>query len=56
MANMIFSALIAVLPLLASCAGSGLYYMSDEWCANHPNATPARCPASQEQRTVVRND
>ena len=41
-------ALIVVAPLLASCASSGLYNMSDEWCARHLDATAARCPENQE--------
>ena len=41
-------ALIMVAPLLASCASSGLYNMSDEWCARHLDATAARCPENQE--------
>jgi hypothetical protein len=28
---------------LSSCASSGLYAMSDEWCEKHPDASPARC-------------
>ena len=41
-------AFIVVAPLLASCASSGLYNMSDEWCARHLDATAARCPENQE--------
>ena len=41
-------AFIVVAPLLASCASSGLYNMSDEWCARHLDATAARCPEKQE--------
>ena len=41
------AALIAVAPLLASCASSGLYNMSNEWCAKHLDATAARCPGNQ---------
>jgi len=40
-------AFIVVAPLLASCASSGLYNMSDEWCARHLDASAARCPESQ---------
>jgi len=48
------AALIALAPLLASCASSGMYNMSDEWCARHLEASAARCPAPQElaQRTA----
>ena len=42
--------LIAVMPLLASCASSGFYYMSDDWCARHLDARPARCPENQKAR------
>lgn len=42
--------LIAVTPLLASCASSGFYYMSDDWCARHLDAGPARCPENQRAR------
>ena len=47
--------LIAVLVApLASCASSGLYNMSDEWCAAHQEATVARCPEKgQEPRVAV---
>ena len=50
-------ALIAVLvPLLASCASSGLYNMSDEWCAAHLDASIARCSRKDEERRVAAND
>jgi hypothetical protein len=50
-------ALIAVLvSLLAACASSGLYNMSDTWCAAHPGASLARCPRSDAERRVVVND
>jgi len=39
---------LAILTLLASCAGSGLYNMSDEWCDAHLRASSARCPEHQE--------
>jgi hypothetical protein len=42
-------AFIAVTPLLASCASSGLYYMSDDWCERHLNASAARCPGNQPE-------
>jgi hypothetical protein len=29
--------------LLASCASSGFYQMSDDWCAAHPKASHKRC-------------
>jgi hypothetical protein len=49
--------LLAVLvPPLASCASSGLYNMSDEWCAAHREATVARCPEKAEERRVAVND
>jgi hypothetical protein len=50
-------ALIATLvSLLAACAGSGLYNMSDAWCAAHPGASLARCPKDDAERRVVVND
>jgi len=49
--------LIAVLAApLASCASSGLYNMSDDWCATHQDATVARCPEKAEERRVAVND
>lgn len=43
-----FAAFIALIPLLASCAGPGLFNMSDQWCAKHTDATAARCFGNQE--------
>ncbi len=48
--------MIALLPLLACCASSGLYNMSDDWCAAHVNASPARCPEKQQERRVAVNE
>ena len=42
-------AFIAITPLLASCASSGLYYMSDDWCERHLAASAARCPENQAE-------
>jgi hypothetical protein len=42
--------------LLAGCASSGLYNMSDEWCAAHLDASAARCPENEEARRVAAND
>jgi hypothetical protein len=47
-------ALVALVPLLASCASSGLYNMSDDWCATHAEASAARCP--REQKRVAHNE
>ena len=47
-------ALSALLPLLASCASTGFYNMSDEWCAKHLDASAARCPRDDER--VAAND
>jgi hypothetical protein len=44
------ASLAAVMPLLASCASSGLYDMSDDWCARHINASAAHCPVNQNVR------
>jgi hypothetical protein len=49
------TALIAVMPLLASCASWGLYNMSDEWCAKHVDATPAHCPGNHNARAAGRD-
>jgi hypothetical protein len=49
------SSLLAVIPLLASCASSGLYNMSDEWCARHLDATAAHCPQNQDARALAGN-
>jgi len=40
---------IVMLPLLASCAGSGLYNMTEQWCDTHLQASAARCPEHQER-------
>ena len=40
-------AFIAVVPLLSSCASTGFYYMSDDWCARHSDASAARCPENR---------
>jgi len=40
----LFIPIVALGPLLASCASSGLYNMSDDWCAAHVNASTSRCP------------
>ena len=51
--------LMAAAPLLASCASSGLYDMSDEWCAKHLDASEAHCPKDHERvaaNEVAHND
>lgn len=40
-------ATIMACALIGGCASSGLYQMSDEWCASHPNAKAARCAKVQ---------
>jgi hypothetical protein len=42
--------------LLAGCASSGLYNMSDDWCAAHIDASAARCPENEQARRVAAND
>jgi len=54
MGSKIFTAFIMVVPMLTSCASSGFYNMSDEWCARHLSASPSRCPKNQDR--VVAND
>jgi hypothetical protein len=44
-------AFIAASPLL-SCASSGFYNMTDDWCAVHPDATAARCPERSQYRAT----
>jgi hypothetical protein len=46
--------LVALVPLLASCASSGLYNMSDDWCAAHVSASEARCP--KDRSRVANNE
>ena len=46
----------ALVSLLASCASTGLYNMSDDWCGAHVNASTARCPQNEERRRVAAND
>jgi hypothetical protein len=43
MPSMRITSIVALVLLLASCASSGLYNMSDNWCAAHLNASAARC-------------
>jgi hypothetical protein len=43
MPSMRITSIVALVLLLASCASSGLYNMSDNWCAEHLNASAARC-------------
>jgi hypothetical protein len=50
----IASVIVVLAPLLASCASSGLYNMSDEWCSAHMNASEARCP--KDLKRVAHND
>ena len=53
------TSIVALVPLLASCASSGLYNMSDEWCVAHLSASAARCPTDHERvanNVVRRND
>ncbi|MBV8146276.1 MAG: hypothetical protein JO184_14860 [Gammaproteobacteria bacterium] len=48
---------VAVLvPFLGSCASSGLYNMTDDWCGTHLEASAARCPHRTEERRVAVND
>lgn len=54
--DMRVTVIIAIVPLLASCANLGLYNMSDEWCAAHTLASPARCPDHQERVAAKESD
>ncbi|HYM27286.1 MAG TPA: hypothetical protein VET66_04005 [Steroidobacteraceae bacterium] len=49
MAAMRIAYMAALVPLLASCASSGLYNMSDEWCAAHVSASASRCPLDRQR-------
>jgi len=49
MAGMRIAYIVALVPLLASCASSGLYNMSDDWCAAHVNASASRCPLDRQR-------
>ena len=49
MCDMRIAYIVALVPLLASCASSGLYNMSDEWCAAHVNAGASRCPLDRQR-------
>ena len=44
------ASVVAAMPLLEGCVSSGLYYMSDEWCARHLDASPAHCPLNRSAR------
>jgi hypothetical protein len=49
--------IVLLVPLFTACASSGLYNMSDTWCAAHPGASLARCPTKKnEERRVAAND
>lgn len=49
MADMVLRVVIGgMMPLLASCASSGLYNMSEEWCTQHMDASAARCPENHK--------
>lgn len=48
MASMKVTAIVVLLALLAACASTGLYNMSDDWCTRHVTASAARCPNNQE--------
>ena len=54
MVGIILRAFLVVAPLLTACASSGLYDMSDEWCAKHLDASAARCPKNQNAATAMR--
>jgi hypothetical protein len=41
--------IVLLVSLLAACASSGFYDMSDEWCAAHVSASAARCPGNPQQ-------
>ena len=49
MPSMRITSIVALVLLLASCASSGLYNMSEAWCAAHLNASAARCIPDQQR-------
>ena len=54
MASLRIMALSVLMPLLASCASSGFYNMSDDWCSRHLDASASRCPSDAAR--VAAND
>jgi hypothetical protein len=49
MAPVKIASIVLLVALLAACASSGFYDMSDEWCAGHVSASAARCPGNPQQ-------
>ncbi len=49
MPSMRITSIVALILLLESCASSGLYNMSDNWCAAHLNTGPGQCPPDQQR-------
>ena len=43
------TAIAAIVPLLACCASTGVYNMTDVWCAEHLTASAAQCPERRER-------
>ena len=43
------ASIVLLVAMLASCASSGFYDMSDEWCAAHVGASTARCPGNPQR-------
>jgi hypothetical protein len=44
---LITTGLILLAIAMTGCASTGLYSMSDSWCAEHPNASAAHCGGRQ---------
>lgn len=58
--NLRIALLVVSTLLTGGCASSGIYQMSDAWCATHPEASPARCvrdhTLSMDQENLKRFD
>ena len=42
--------------LLASCASTGFYNMTDDWCAAHLTASAAHCPNKGIQQRLANDE
>ena len=56
MRGMKLTSLVVLVGLLASCASTGLYNMSDDWCAAHATASAARCPGANARQAGGNTD
>ncbi len=56
MRRMRVTVFVAIAPLLSACASSGLYNMTEAWCAQHVSASATRCPDHQPERIAERQE